>query len=170
MRPKFLVCFSIFPLLLQGCHRSTFAPTNNRTAQSIYSLDSWYKAAPTGMEPWSWNKLNAGEVHVLPSTAKSQAERLLRYKPLIPLYTKQVKALIGHQLALPKSSKKVPYLVRSVYFNKETGQFEVYYKDNKLWVAHGSLGHSPEPMNRQALIVLLRVRPSRVFVTCSMAQ
>jgi hypothetical protein len=60
----------------------------------------------------------------------------------------------------------MPYLVRALYFRDPTRNFEVYYRQERLWVTHYVGTHGNPPMRRYALVVLLPSAPARVLVTC----
>ena len=158
----FIMCVTLFAVLLPGCEVNS--------QEDDYPEDSWYHIAMPSVEPWDWNKVNASEIYEVNGAAKSKAEHLLRQKSIIQLSPLQVDALLSQNLTSANLSGKTPYLVRALYFDKETGGFEVYFKGKTIWIEHGSLGHAPVPMKRQPLILLLKVRPDKVFVTCSMAE
>jgi len=107
-------------------------------------------------------------MHEVIESKQSDAERLLQDVAIVELTDQQAAEFIGQ--ALPEAPGTKPYLVRGVYLNRETGGFSVYILEDQLLIRHSSLGSSPSPMKRQALVLQLERRPAEVFVTCSMAQ
>jgi hypothetical protein len=63
-----------------------------------------------------------------------------------------------------------PYLLRGVLLNAQTGGYWLHVLGDQAWVHHGSLGHTPVPMQRHPLVALLATAPARVWLTCSLAQ
>ena len=161
MKILIAVCLTVSVLSLQGCGGQNSSPWTVK--------DSWYHRP--SIEPLvlieEGNKLPDKEIYKVTSIMQPKAEMMLKEKPVIQLSAPQVKAFVGGN---PKSVyRKTPFLVRAVYLNEGTGKFMVYERDKKLWVTHGSLGRSAVPMKRQALVVFLKVRPTQVFVFCTMA-
>lgn len=150
-----------FVLSLQGC--------GSRESSSEWTTkDSWYRPATTDPYIEKANELPDKEVYKVTSVMLPKAEAMLKQKSLVQLSTAQAKGFVGGNLKAV--SGKIPFLVRAVYLNEGTGKFMVYQRGKCLWVTHGSLGHSAVPMKRQVLVVFLKVRPTQVFVDCSMAE
>ena len=168
MKNSFVIYITLFSFLLPGCGKISTSMRGGTSQEKDYPKDSWYHTGMPSVEPWDWNKINSSEIYEINDAAKPKAEYLLRQKPVVQLSSSQVDALLSQNFTSADLSGKAPYLVRALYFNKETGGFKVYFKEKTIWVEHGSLGSDPVPMKRQSLIVLLKVRPDKVFVTCSM--
>ncbi len=160
---KFLiaVCFFASVALLAGCARQTSSP-------SWTTKDSWYRPAPSNINFYVSPATPVKDFHVVLSTMLPRAITLLTRSPIVPLSSAQAKAFVGTSFkAVPG---KTPFLVRAVVLNEGTGAFDLYQLKQSLLVDHGSLGHEAVPMQRRALVVLLKVRPKQVFVDCEMAE
>lgn len=128
------------------------------------SPDSWYHPAPE-------NTLNSAPGQELKfievdSAFETQAEQLLASQSEVLVSAAQAEQFSGGKY----HGAGIPFLVRAVCLNKETGAFEVVQKGAILFVSHSSLGHSAVPMKRQVLIVDLLQAPRNVYVDCSMAE
>jgi len=143
----------LFTAILFGC------TIGNQSSWS--HKDSWYhEPSVAGLTPWEWKQINFVEVD---AAEQKEAQFLLTSSPLTELSKDQ-----SEKFASYFSDSSNLYLVRSVYLNEGTGKFSVYKFNNKLWVYHGSLGHSSAPMKRKALVIALDRVPSEIYVTCSM--
>ena len=139
-----------------------------RDQRSWTTEDSWYRPPPSGTSFWKWAKLDRARIHEVIESKQSAAESLLQNVAIVELTDQQAAELIGQ--ALPEAPGTKPYLARGVYLNRETGGFSVYILEDQLLIRHSSLGSSPLPMKRQALVLQLEHSPAEVFVTCTMAQ
>jgi hypothetical protein len=152
----FCACF-LFIGVLAGCqdgHAST-------------TVDSWYHPPPPKIHPLSdWQVLDFRRLHQVEAVHQPAAEKLLETAAALEITPQQAADLTGQPL--PDIPGTKPYLTRAVYLNP--GGFSVYWRDEQLLISHASMGHSPVPMKRQALILQLTQPPLEVFVTCSMAE
>ena len=168
MKNHFVICVALLAVPLLLCGIISTMVRRNTSQENDYPNDSWYYTDTLSDGPWDWNKISASEIYEVNNAAKIRAEYLLRQTSVLQLSLSQVNAFSNHNFISANLNGKRPYLVRALYFNKETGSFTIYSKGKKLWVEHGSLGHVSVPMKRQPLVVLLKVQPDKVFVTCSM--
>lgn len=146
-------------LVLGGC-----GPKQASTAK-----DAWYTGLPSGEPPYfDWPKLESARIHEVVESKQADAEELLRDVAVQELTTQQAEAFIGG--ALPDLAGTKPYLTRGLVLNRGLGRFTVYVLEDQLLVHHGSLGHNPVPMTRQALVLQLEQSPKTVFVYCKMAE
>jgi hypothetical protein len=131
--------------------------------------DSWYNPPPSESPLyWTWPELDRTRIYEVTESKEPDAERLLQDASIVALTDQEAIELIGK--ALPDAPGTKPYLTRGLYLNRGTGRFSVYILEDQLVVHHGSLGSSPVPMKRQALVIQLEQSPVEVFVTCSMAE
>lgn len=126
--------------------------------------DTWYNAPmENGLVPWDWKE---NKIYEVKPELQNEAQSLLNEKQITQITLDQVNYFSGKEL------KNIAaydfYLIRGVFLNEGTGYFSVYSKEKQVWVYHGSLGHSPVPMKRKALIVVLDEMPDIIFVTCMM--
>jgi hypothetical protein len=98
---------------------------------------------------------------------EGEAERLVSDAGVVGLTQPQAERFLAKSVTLREGQSL--YLVRGIFLNPY-GRFKVYTKDGWVWVTHGSLGKRPLPMKRQALVLQLQQAPTRVFVTCTMAE
>ena len=82
----------------------------------------------------------------------------------------QVDVETAHRLAGERFLSKggyLPFLVRGLYFSKRTGRWTIYETGEKLQIAHHCMGNRNLEMRRQALVILLKSRPAKIYVFCS---
>jgi hypothetical protein len=152
----FCVCF-LFMGLLVAC----------RDDRAATSVDSWYNPPPAKIYPLTgWQVLDFKRLHQVAAAQQTAAEKLLETAAALEITAQQAADLLGQPL--PDIPGTKPYLTRAVYLNP--GGFSVYARGEQLLISHASLGHSPVPMKRQALVLQLAQPPVEVFVTCSMAE
>ena len=159
-----------------GCKIENAAKENSESKQNVAtprkdnnrSLDSWYKPAPKSSIPAEWQQVDKSKVEEVNVDAFPKAERLLREQSFVLLTSDQLKILTGRSINNKFGEK--PYLFRSVYYSKESGILEIYYKNTQVWVLQSSLGSSNATMQRGATVVYLPFHPTRTFVECSSAE
>lgn len=157
MMTRLLMTCILLSILLLGC----------RDDRAWTSADSWYHPPPSEVYPLTgWQPLDYSQIYQVTAAQQPAAEALLADAAVVELTPQQAADLIGRPLADHSNTK--PYLVRGVYLNQ--GGFSVQVKGQQILVSHGSLGHGPVEMKRQALVLQLKQLPQEVFVTCSMAE
>jgi hypothetical protein len=87
------------------------------------------------------------------------------WKVLTP---EEAKDFVGRELPQRPNGKLV--LLRGLYLEPSHGQFSVYWRDGKVAVRYGCLGHHRVTVTRKALVAYLPGDPNDVFVDCQMAQ
>jgi hypothetical protein len=131
--------------------------------------DPWYTGLPSeGPLYWTWPELERQRIHEVAGSQEARAEELLQDVPILELSNQEAVEFVGQ--ALPDVPGTRPYLTRGLYLNRQTYMFSVYVSGDQLVVHHGTLGTSPQPMKRQALVLQLESKPSQVFLYCSMAE
>ena len=159
MKPHFAFFCLLIALFLFGCKQ--------HSSDAWTTVDSWYHPATKSYDE-PVHSLTEKEFYEITASKLPQAEVILKEQSIVSISHQQAEGLVGH--SLPQMSGKSTFLVRAVYLNAGTGAFSVESSGHRLWVSHGSLGHSAVPMKRQALVVFLKGRPDEVFVNCMMAE
>jgi hypothetical protein len=164
---KGLVSLFLLAALL-ACTTSSCGPGRTPTPRrSFTTQDPWYTGLPSeGPLYWTWPELDPGRIQEVVESKQPEAERLLEDVPILELGDEQAAEFVGGALAGAPGTR--PYLTRGLYLNRQTYMFTVYVREDQLVVYHGTLGTSPLPMRRQALVLQLERKPSEVFVTCTM--
>jgi hypothetical protein len=134
-----------------------------KSSGESFPVDAWYATPPPEVIE-RCRDAPAQAFAEVPAAAEQQAEARLRDRAFVEISVTESDRLLGKRAPGQK-----PYLVRAVYFQRATGQFDVRLCKGDLIVHHGSLGRHRVPMQRQVLVVSLDAGPRRVFVTCSMA-
>jgi hypothetical protein len=126
--------------------------------------DSWYRESAThDLSPWAWKR---NDFFLVPARTQREAQSLLEESAAVGISSDQVTRFLGKAVSPPEGTRF--FLLRGVALNEETGVFSVFSRDQLVWVYHGSLGRSPVPMKRRALIAALQDQPHEVYVTCTM--
>lgn len=125
-------------------------------------------------EPWfnftpdSWTdsqQVDAAQVQQVLN--ESEAVKRLEQKSFVELSSDDYEMLMGKK---GTSTTAKPYLVRALYYFKESGEFTVFRKGSALLVQHDSIGSTDSPKeHRTGLIVFLDAAPTQVYVDCSLA-
>ena len=129
--------------------------------------DSWYTPPPEwGYE--NWPLLDSSFVHLVVHSMEADAERVLSDTPVAELTQNEAERYLAKSVTLEDGQSL--YLVRGIYLDPY-GRF-IVSTNEEGWVSvfHGSLGKRPLPMKRQTLVLQLKEAPTRVFVTCHMAE
>jgi hypothetical protein len=133
------------------------------------SEDAWYRGVSTEVRDLAgWLLVDDQNIHEVVDSMQGFSQTLLETTPYVKLDYDQAKKLLGRPL--PNMPGTEPYLIRSVYFYKESGSYYVATLDGNLWVSHASLGHTLPPMTRRVLVIQLKQKPEEVYVTASMAE
>ena len=111
------------------------------------------------------NIIPPGDIYEVPANKLKEAEGYLDKKSIVELKKTEVMDLFGIKVAAAPGYKR--FLVRGVTQNKETGSFMCIYFRKMLWVFNGALGSESTPVAKQPIIILLRERPNKVFVSSS---
>ncbi len=115
---------------------------------------------------WSEQDLVAdGTVIKIKEDKRTQAITALEKVEVIELTTADYTAYTG--LSSPTMK---PFLVRALAFEGEPGTFQVFQKNNVLFVRHDAMGKIGTPEIRMPLIVLLKNKPSQVYVDCQIGE
>lgn len=129
--------------------------------------DSWYRPPPR-----AWGRdvamLDPPRVTPVPKAKFPLVQAILRDTSMRRLSAAEASGLVGVAL-LPGPGMNF-YILRAVYLNELNGRYEVRQSGTELEVHHGSLGSHALPMQRGAVIVQLTTEPTKVYVTCSMAE
>lgn len=171
MRKCHLVSTGTLLLMLQGCNQRHTVVSNTASAKPPVSapasvtVDPWYSPAPENALPSLWNQLDASKESEVSSRRLIAAKRFLSRQPIVLISPTQAKALVGKTITVTGNEKL--YLVRAVYGNKATGGFEIFDKNQELWVRYSSLGQYDGPLTQDPLVLVLKFHPVKVYVDCS---
>ncbi len=131
--------------------------------------DPWYLDIPDTLPPaWDSKWKEIGKENIFEVTTEDETKALQLLKDL-----KYFKIEGDYKLLIKKPMshlKGVPYLLRAVVYNEETGSYMISYYNNLVRVHHGSLGRYHVPMQRKTVIAFLPFEPLDVYSTCSMAR
>ncbi|HEO64474.1 MAG TPA: hypothetical protein ENI73_01255 [Spirochaetes bacterium] len=113
-------------------------------------------------------KINQSDIYVLNNKSNFlKAEKLLREVSFVELTYKQAETYINKKIK--KKPDKKPYLVRALFqaipYEDLEFAFSVTVFKNNIWINSVGLSNLSPPVNRWALIVLLRDKPKDVFIT-----
>ena len=132
-----------------------------------YSPDSWH-APPPPPYPFQCESLPAGQFVEVGSDAFARYASALEQSPAVALELGEVAGIAPTGFVVPLQGN--PYLLRALFLNHATGRFGVCVSRSSVLVSHGSLGASPVPMRRSALLAFLETPPAQVYVSVSMAR
>jgi hypothetical protein len=143
-------------------------PTGSST--NIAQMNSWYFEPKQFSDYLHLKGTPVPDDRIFPVSADSEAEaeRLLEEQAIVQLQTDTAKEMVGVEFKPAEGLK--PFLVRALVYSKVSGKWGIYEHDCQLQVAHNSLGGGPAQMHRQALVLLLRSKPSVVYTFCSTVQ
>jgi hypothetical protein len=155
-RRLYIIAIVVLGILVVGCadHRPFIA------------VNTWFN--PTGHEA-DFRRLDEARIHPVNSSHELWAEAILANVSFAEITAEQAEQCTGG--TLPSIPGTKPYIVRGVYLNRGTGQFEIrVWPNNNIEVFHGCLGDHPVPMKRQVLVLQLENPPNQVFVSCRMIE
>jgi hypothetical protein len=139
------------------------------STRNSVQADTWYLNIPDTLPPaWDSKWKEIGKENIFEVTTEDETKALQLLKDL-----KYFKIEGDNKLLIKKPTshlKGVPYLLRAVVYNEETGSFMISYYDNLVHVHHVSLGSYHVPMQRKAVIAFLPFEPVDVYSTCSMVR
>lgn len=95
------------------------------------------------------------------------AVKRLETKTIIELSDLEVEAISGVK-AVVEGYK--PYLVRALYYFKETGTYSIFEKSDAILVRHDSIGATTPIEIRSAVIVFLKTVPKTVYIDCQVTE
>lgn len=125
-------------------------------------------------EPWfnfpaeSWvdsNEVDAKRIFTV--VDENEAVRRLENIPFVELAAGEAETLSGSKFRLEGHK---PYLVRGLYYFRETGGFTLFTKGDALLVQHDSSGSTTPKEQRTGVIVWLASEPSAVYVDCQITE
>ncbi len=158
MRIAYVISLSVILGSVLGCDRS-----EQRTWSS---KDSWFHPPDEPSRFQEAKRLPDADIAEVAPDRIAAAEGQLRDVACVEISAHRATELTGRSTSPPAG--RILFLVRGVYLNRGTGKFMVFQVGSALLVAHGSLGHSAVPMQRQPLVVTLSRKPDIVYVSCSM--
>lgn len=125
--------------------------------------EPWFNFAP---DNWAdSNELDSRLVYSVKNDG--EAVKRLETVPFVGLTESEVEAISGIKAAIAGHK---PYLVRALYYFKETGTFSVFEKSGAILVRHDSIGASTPKEVRSAVVVFLKDVPKAVYVDCQVAE
>jgi hypothetical protein len=145
----------------------------SRDSRAWIRKGSWYAPPPDGFygaDKPDTRWLDEDEWREVPVAKMPAATRLLKKVPCVQLSAKQAVQLLGSMDWSKDKSDRTSFLVRGVLLNRDSGGFSVSRGRDYLSVNHGCMGASPVPMKRQALVLLLKKKPEKIYVTCGMTE
>ncbi|GMT49501.1 MAG: hypothetical protein IEMM0008_1040 [bacterium] len=171
-----IILLSTFFFILMSCIFYSCSSLPKKDLGNKVMIDMWYKE-PCGklfdQILFKGKKTNQSDIYVLNNKSKFlKAKKLLHEVSFVELAYKQAETYINKKIK--KKPDKKPYLVRVLfqltpYYDLKFA-FSVTVFENNIWVNATRLGRPPAPMERWALIVLLKNKPKDVFVTSSLAE
>ena len=156
-------------IMVGGCdgatlrHRDRHITTSRgRSEQAAWKKDDpWYAPPPKSLwEKDKWTLISQDMVAEVRPCMVHEAICRLDKRELIRLTTERASEFAN---ASRPEDMRIPFLVRAVRLDNETGTFSAYLLDGKLLICHDSLGRGPQRMIKAPLIVWLRAEPKRVF-------
>lgn len=135
------------------------------------STNSWFHPPPRQFWGDSTRPadLDRSQIHPVSQAKESEAEERLATQSAVELTEQEASAFTDQGFQRTPGTK--PYLVRGVYLNWGTGQFNVHVlSGNDIIVGHFSLGHYAVPMQRRAVVLELEHPPRNIYVTCGMTE
>lgn len=151
---------------LQKCyeHNETLYKSFDEEAKK---REPWYNFTP---DSWVTSK-EIDPKYVEPVVKEDEAVKKLEASPLIELSAQDAKYFGGKEVQFPGMK---PYLVRGLMFYKDSGAFEVFEKDQAIYVRHDSLGDEKAKgaltERRTAVILWLPYKPKQVYVDCQVSE
>lgn len=127
-------------------------------------------------EPWfsfpsdSWaesQELDPKLIVKLAPQHEPAAVKRLENEPAVELSESEVAQLTGKA---EKVAGLKPYLVRGLFYFRDTGNFAVYRKSGAILVQHDSVGTTMPRENRSGVVVYLPEKPKQIFVDCSVTE
>jgi hypothetical protein len=125
-------------------------------------------------EPWfnfpsdSWAESDeVDQKYVYTVTKEQEAVSRLEQDPVVELTPAEVEQLSGIKTEIPGHK---PYLLRALYYFRETGSFAVYVQGDAVMVRHDSVGSTTPKETRSAVIVYRPVKPIVLFVDCQVTE
>jgi hypothetical protein len=133
--------------------------------------DAWFKEPQSSSDYLHTNGgklVGTARVFEVRPDSESEAEKQLDSVPILEIDVATANRMVGDSFrSLPGYT---PFLTRGLHYSKPTGQWRIYELGDKLQVAHFSLGSGPADMHRQALVLLLKSKPAKVYTFCGGAQ
>lgn len=146
------------------------APANQDAAALLLRREPWYRPPPaTHLDQWA--RIDPAQVYEVHPVMLGKAQALLKRHPIVGLTVQRAQALVDQPLAAPCGAR--PFLVRTLYHGDEwghffgggPGRFSVYERGASLWVEYGTVGPRTMPVARSALIVFLKRKPRKLYVS-----
>lgn len=126
-------------------------------------------------EPWfrfakeSWlSEKELDPQFVFPVVTLEEAVEKLNKTPVVELSSDEVFRLTQKK---NQFKDRKPYLVRGLAINPSQGQFNVYQRQNAIFVLHQSIGSvSAQEEKRLPIVIWLTQKPEEIFVDCQIAE
>ncbi len=127
--------------------------------------DSWYREPEEiSYIEFYEHPLSREAFAAVAESEQERAQARLKESAFVEIAEAEAREWAG--AALPIQAEKRFFLVRGLFYNRDTGEFALYRRAGKLLVHHTSLGHGIFPMQRRALVVQLDRPPREVYVSC----
>ena len=136
---------------------------SKREALQAKDVAPWMPSQPDDIAQIRGDDLSEDKFYEVSVSRFDSAEWELKDKIIIPLSSPNYYGRKDFKC----SSDEQPYLVRALYGNGGTGEFLVLWIKDALVIAHASLGASPRPLPRSALVVCLSHAPAHVYSAVS---
>ena len=104
---------------------------------------------------------------IISVTKVEQAVAKLETVSYVEIGLEEVEDLTGQKAAVAGLK---PFLVRSLVYFEDTGNFSVFEKNGSILVRHDSIGSTIPSEKRTGLVVFLASPPKTVYVDCQVAE
>lgn len=135
------------------------------------NADSWLTGYPEnvgGGEPVAYE-----QTQLVADAELATALASLEHKEVIPLDDATAIRLTGKSKPEELAEDQRPYLIRALCFircrpedlTEKRRSLQIWSNGPIIWMNHVGLGHSAQPVARSAIVVWLRDKPRRVFMS-----
>ena len=125
--------------------------------------EPWFNFAPD-------NWVDGAELdpsRIVAVTKVEEAVAKLETVSFVEISLLEVEQLTGQKASVEELK---PFLVRSLVYFDDTGNFSVFEKNGSILVRHDSIGTTIPAEKRSGLVVFLATPPKEVYVDCQVAE
>jgi hypothetical protein len=157
-------------LLDRADWESVLSALTNTSGLDLAETNNWITQSPVQEFVGSTEKsgILQSNINLVALTNIDRAVSMLQYEPCVEVTEEEAQFLVGK--ALQREREYRLFLVRGVCQNRDVGHFNCFYHDDMLWVAFGAMGSRDYPREKQPIIILLKNKPRRVFVSSAVME